>query len=157
MIALLPLRGWAGEVMATDMASMQAAHAQVPVKPHIKTAIESGAAHAHSYWSEATFEGKKASSKGQKALVLAADAQMGSQTSAMHDCEGHAKATKADAVATEDAACDSCTACQACHTLALSSEAITFGFTFPPATLARPAADQFASAAAALGQKPPIS
>ena len=43
MIALLPLRGWAGEVMATEMASSQITHQH----EQLDDAIELIAGHAH--------------------------------------------------------------------------------------------------------------
>ncbi len=109
MIALLPLRGWVGEVMATEMAF------EVP-----------------------------------KALLEAKN----TKTAAMHDCEGHAKADEATQT---DSHCDVCPACQACHTVALSHLETHAASLAPPAALPHSPAAQFASAVAALGQKPPIS
>jgi len=146
MIALLPLRGWAGEVMATEMAASQMSS----VHKQAESAINSIAYSARTHWDKATFEGQKTSFDAQNPIFEAKDAQ----TSAMHDCEGHAKA---DEVASAGAHCDSCPACQACHTVALATPAVDLNLTFSSRTLLRPAADHFASATAALGQKPPIS
>ena len=160
MITLLPLRGWAGEVMATEMAFSQAAQARIQAELQTQNAIESGAAHTSIHWSKANLDSQKAGFKAQKPLFEAAEAQTTPQTAATHDCDGHAKADKTDQAETttaEGAACDSCTACQACHTVALSAAAVSFSLAFSPAALPRPAAKQFASAAVALGQKPPIS
>ncbi len=146
MIVLVPLRGWAGDMMATEMAANQVAHT------HLQTeaAIESGASRARIHLPKATIEGKNSAFGIQN---LAFDSK-GSQTAAMHDCEGHAQAS---ATVTADSDCDSCSTCQACHTLALTPPAGSLSQTFSPLTLPRPAAAHFASATTALGQKPPIS
>ena len=146
MIALLPLRGWTGEVMATEMASSQISHHH----EQLDGAIELVSGHAHKQGVSATFEGQKAAFEAQKPTFEATD----TQSAAMHDCEGHAKA---DEAAPADGHCDSCAACQACHTVALSTPAVSLNLTFSSRTLPRPAAAHFASAIAALGQKPPIS
>ena len=51
----------------------------------------------------------------------------------------------------------SCQACQACHTVALSLAFDSVHPVLASSTLPQIAAAQFASAEAALGQKPPIS
>jgi hypothetical protein len=146
MIALLPLRGWAGEMMATEMASSQISHQH----EQLDDAIESVAGHAHKQVVSATFEGKKAAFEVQKLPFEAKD----TQSAAMHDCEGHGKA---DEAAPADGHCDLCAACQACNTVALSTAAVSLNLTFSSRTLPRPAATHFASATSALSQKPPIS
>jgi hypothetical protein len=146
MIALLPLRGWAGEVMATEMASSQISHQH----EQLDNAIELVAGHAHKQVVSATFEGQKAAFEVQKPPLEAKD----TQSAAMHDCEGHGKA---DETAPADGHCDLCAACQACHTVALSTAAVSLNLTFSSRTLPRPAATHFASATSALSQKPPIS
>lgn len=113
MIVLLPLRGWAGDSMATQMASTA-------------VNIEAGAARTH-------------------------------EMSAVIDCAGHYAGKQADASESKSANGETCQACQACHTVALSSrtagDSVMFG---TPAPLLIAAA-QFTSADLALGQKPPIS
>ena len=146
MIALLPLRGWAGEVMATEMASSQI----VGTHKQADSATELVAARARIHWATATFEGQKTVFGAQNPIFETNH----TKTSAMHDCEGLAKADEAGPA---DAHCDSCSACQACHTVALSTAAVSLNLTFSSRTLPRPAAADFASATAALGQKPPIS
>ena len=150
MIAMLPLRGWAGEVMATEMASSQVTRAHFQTQKQSESAIELGAARAYIYWSEGTFDNKKVPFLTKNQLFDAQDAK----TAAMHDCEGHAKAVEAESA---DAACDLCSTCQTCHTVALSPTVASFSLAFSPASLPCPAAANFVSAAAALGQKPPIS
>ena len=146
MIALLPLRGWTGEVMATEMASSQISQQH----EQLGDAIELVAGHAHKKGVSATFEGEKTAFAMPKGLLEAKN----TDTSAMHDCEGHANA---DEAAPADGHCASCAACQACHTVALSTAEPSLNLTFSSRTQPHPAAAQFASAISALGQKPPIS
>ncbi|WP_411878785.1 hypothetical protein [Polaromonas sp. YR568] len=118
LIALLPLRGWMGDAMATQMAAGQLQHHQ---------AQAADPAHA-----------------GHPAQTAPAP----------HDC-----ADPADNGSTHAAGghCESCAACQACHTVALSLAATGLMPVFSALRLASPAADLFASADAALRKKPPIS
>lgn len=131
MIALLPLRGWTGDAMATGMAAGQMAQI---LQGQIAT--ESVAVHAHAASEEAHFDQDVAV---QQASPMAAD------------CAGHG-ADNGDA-----SHCDTCSACQACHAVALAQSAPKALCTFQAFSLPRSAADQFASADAALRQKPPIS
>jgi hypothetical protein len=127
MIALLPIRGWVAEVMATDMASSKAVQLQNATKMVAAHAVGAGVA---DHFGHASTDSPAPDSAGQ-------GAQEGSP---MTDAHG-----------------ESCTVCQACHTVAL----------FPlipamPSPMASPAvprspAARFASAIAAPGQKPPIS
>lgn len=131
LIALLPLRGWVGEVMATEMATSGVAQLQIATKT-VADHLHPAGGNPHFY---------HASPQEQVAQ-------------AVPDCAGHGAAQNA---AGADAHCDTCTACQACHTLALSPLATSPGaVVFAPA-VPRSSAAHFASALAALGQKPPIS
>jgi len=132
MIALLPLRGWVSDAMATDMAAAGAQQTQ-------QVTAKSMAAALHESAEEATLH-------LQTAMTQAAPAAA--------DCADHALGGEAHA---PDAHCDSCSACQACHTVALSPEAAAVAVIFDLRTLPRAAVAQFASAEAAPGQKPPIS
>jgi hypothetical protein len=130
MIAMLPLRGWVGDAMATEMAVMQVQH-------HPAHHAE----HAH--------QPDTAGTDGDEAmLALTSDAD------SMHDCEGQAPTGEPSANGDH---CATCAACQACHTVALSATTATTGLHFSP--VSAPPADTlpFASAEAALRQKPPIS
>ena len=126
MIVLLPLRGWAGDSMATQMAGS-----------HI--AIESGASYAHKMGAAATFDQQK---------------------QAAHDCHdvlaGQPHSGQTESNMSESGHCGTCQACQACHTVALLPALIEVAASLssPQMRLTRIA---FTSAAAALGQKPPIS
>lgn len=131
LIALLPLRGWIGDAMATQMAAGQLQHHQMQAAPP--------ANHGH--------EAMDAMHAGHQ--EAAAEMPM-----AQHDCAGQADEGGNHAA---DGHCETCAACQACHTVALSPTAPGLVAVFSAPTLPRPAADQFASADAALGQKPPIS
>ena len=131
MIALLPLRGWAGDAMATGMAAGQLA--QVHQR---QIATKSIATHAHAASATAHFDHEAAELDAR--LTVA-------------DCAGHG------ADDTDASHCDTCSACQACHTVALADSAPSVPPTFQAFSLPHTAADQFASADAALRQKPPIS
>lgn len=135
MIALLPVRGWIGDAMATGMATGMAA-GQLQHPPE---AAKSIASHAHETGMQAHFDHE---------AVAPAAAQ------AVTDCASHASDGTSH---TADTHCGSCSVCQACQTVALSTMApdltpVVHRFTRP-----RAVAPQFASAEAALGQKPPIS
>lgn len=134
MIALLPLRGWVSDAMATGMAAGQVEQLQ-----QRQVAIKSIAIHAHEVNGKAHLE-------HEMAVVDVA------QTPA--DCAGHEQESKADAGASH---CDSCSACQACHTVALSSFSSLQFTAFHAFAAPHAASAQFASADAALRQKPPIS
>ena len=146
MVTLLPLRGWAGEVMATEMASSQIERTYHQAEFAIKLAADSHRIN----WAITNFEGEKSGLEAQKRLFEV----NATKTTVMHDCEGH---VEANSTAPADAHCDSCPACQACHTVALSTAEASLNSAFLSRTLPRPAAAHFASAIAALGQKPPIS
>ena len=134
MIALLPLRGWMGDAMATQMA-VQAL--QVAQAPSSSSAEESPAA--------------------QPALrsALAANAMAAGIPA---DCLSHssADAGQADSAST-DAGCENCSACQACHTVALSPSGLSHAAGILSGTHPAGAVTPFASAEAVSGQKPPIS
>lgn len=74
------------------------------------------------------------------------------------DCAGHAAGQAADPGGQEAGGhCESCAACQACNTVALSPmTGRSASLSMPPA-LPHSSAAPFASAVAALSQKPPIS
>ena len=127
MIVLLPLRGWAGDVMAVEMSSHS-------------IAITSGAASAHK---------------------MAAATSFDHQNTAVPDCHGAAR-SQAGVDQTATGAADeghsaNCQACQACHALALSPPATAVAGFLSLTQLLPTRVAAFTSAAAALGQKPPIS
>ncbi len=132
MIALLPLRGWVSDAMATGMLATQ-------VQQQQQTAAKIVATHTHEAGAQAH----------QDTETVVADA---AQTAA--DCSGHASGGDDHA---NDTHCSSCSVCQACHTLALSPAAADVTAAFNPRTLPRAVAAQFVSAEHALGEKPPIS
>ena len=126
LIALLLLRGWMGEAMATGMAASWLQPAQ--------SATKTIATHAHDHLAQAHFEHETASAR------------------ALHgDCADH-PADKASG-----AHCGTHAACQACQTVAPTPAIAYLAPVFTATLLPRAAAARFASADAALGQKPPIS
>lgn len=134
MIALLPIRGWVGDVMATEMASGRTAH----IVTGTDNAIETIADHAHTAGAKDNFDHGSAA---QQMMVV------------LTDCEGNGH----DSSPAEHASCEACAACQSCHTVALSpTAAVASPMLTPLASPSSPLA-RFASADAAQGQKPPIS
>jgi hypothetical protein len=132
MILLLPLRGWAGDAMATQMASAA-------------VAIESGAARTHEIEATATFDHQHPGFESAQAIP---------------DCHGQmASHSDAHDNAANDHAgtCQACQACQACHTFALSPSPVVVTNVFASPPLPPTPGAAFTSAAAALTQKPPIS
>lgn len=156
MILLLPLRGWAGDLMATNMA---AGHLTVLLQAAQKKsapsdATESIATQAHGTGATAHFHSKNADSR------VLSELEPVTKTQTMHDCGDMQTATdtgheNSSTIISMD--CGSCSSCQACHTVALSVVAEKSIAIFNPAALPDAAAQTFASADAALSQKPPIS
>ena len=138
MIVLLPLRGWAGDSMATQMAMPKAITLSVS-----QIAIESGAAKAHKNWATNTFEHQKQNkpdchenTAGPSTIEVTAS--HGADSNHGGNFQGN------------------CQACQACHTAALLPALleISANSSSPQMRATHPT---FTSAAAALGQKPPIA
>ena len=134
MITLLPVRGWVGEVMATEMAAPGAAQLQI--------ATEMIAYNAHAQRADAPID-HRVQHEQQAAVSL----------QALADCTGHGAGDNTSA----NGHCDSCSACQACLTLALSPVATDAAPVWKPFAPRRSLVAHFASANTALGQKPPIS
>jgi hypothetical protein len=135
MIILLPLRGWMGDAMATQMASQM----NFPALAQQQVAIESIAANAHESGASAHF-----------------DAQVANATASVKpDCADHMNGN--DPMPSTASHCDSCTLCQACSAVLIAEPlpglaAMSTSPCVPAATARR-----FASADRALGLKPPIS
>lgn len=132
LIALLLLRGGMDVAMATTMAG------SIPVTPHHAMMMAEGA------------------------TPDAEPAATASQHDTMGDCAGHAVAMQDQGAdtPTSDAShadCDSCSVCQACHSVALSSSTATPTDAQTVRVVPMGAHSQFASADTAQGQKPPIS
>ena len=129
MIFLLPLRGWAGDVMATQMAGSA-------------IAIEKVAARAHE-------TGAKASFHHQKQAV--------NISPAVPDCHEQVVSHSDTADTPTNDHCSTCAACQSCHTVALSPTSPGLATSFNRPQVRQVIASRFTSADAALGQKPPIT
>jgi hypothetical protein len=126
MIVLLPLRGWVGDAMATEMAT--------GAPEQSVSSIESGAHHAHSAMADADPEAKNS----------------------MHaDCPDHAASPEDTPQAASG--CHSCTACQICHSMALTPSLPQLASAAVSAAQPPAATPLFASAERAPGFKPPIS
>ena len=128
MILLLPLRGWAGSVMAVEMSAQHLASASLVVS-NLDT------------------------------LGLGATVQAATTLRNNTDCPDHAAATQpaGDVLADSSNHCNTCVACQICHTVALTGvtplNLAPVGAGSPIAT----ANTRFASAVLRTGFKPPIS
>jgi hypothetical protein len=133
MIALLPLRGWMGEAMATEMATMHLIASQTINTP-----------------TTAEFGTENGTNDMSSHLEASADAALPS-TAMPADCEMHAKSAS-DSTPSKQL----CSHCQACHAvgLACTVQIISRTTTHNPAPAAH--ISLFASAPLALSQKPPI-
>ncbi|MBK5206847.1 MAG: hypothetical protein JJD98_16030 [Polaromonas sp.] len=135
MIAVLPLRGWMGDAMASEMLRASLRPAQSTTKIIAANAHETGAG----------------SHLGDEAGASEATQEM----APAHDCAGQ---TPEDACPAENAYCASCAAaCQVGQTLALAPVVADLNAVFSAYPLPRAASKAFASADVASGQKPPIS
>ena len=152
MIALLPLRGWVSDAMATSMAI-----AELGTSSHrMDSAIKSRAKQAHAERTSGILGAKNALSTDHvHAIASSADTgtaqDAGQLKEAAFDCAGHA-GNPDDA-----AACGACSACLTCHVSAIPSSTVMLqAFALPRAAppLER---RRFASADTAPSQKPPIS
>ena len=146
MILLLPLRGWMGDAMGTEMG---ARHMAGPLG-NTFVAMKTIATYAHETAATGHFHHDMAAPQAT---------EPSRSVRAAHDCTGHgaqevSRANDADASADS---CGTCQACQACHTVALSQRPMGMTAVFSPLMLPTLPAARFASADAALGQKPPIS
>ena len=147
LIVLLPLRGWAGDAMATQMAGAA-------------IATESGAASAHEIKATASLDHSKEVFEEVRAIPDCHE-QMSHHTDA--DKGADKRADKGADKSASSEHCGTyqvsqvCQACQACHTVALSSSPLLVAVSFTSPQLRPAHAAAFTSAAAALGQKPPIS
>lgn len=142
MIALLPLRGWVGDVMAVEMASKSFTATENIANYSIPKMANDGfndkntvGTHAECPGHADMPNGLSASSTGT--AVLAATAENGNEPASGH--------------------CNTCSTCQICHTVALTSHMALNPPGFTPHALPATGSIRFASAFTALGQKPPIA
>ena len=143
MIALLPLRSWAGDSITVQLA------AQVTAQVAISSiAIKSGAAGANNTSALATFDHHKA---GDADCHQALAAQ-GGGTDLAHQAHG----SDGDSDSDSDSTGHTCQACQACHMTALLPAMLLVPAAANPSQLCS-IRTVFTSAIAALGQKPPIA
>ena len=135
MITLLPLRGWMGDAMATEMAVMQISHA--------RAAGQDVAGHG----------GSPVSAESARLVHHAMPAVL-----AGHGCgEPAASDVSDDSGKGGDVHGASCQFCSACHALALSGVFEASSPASSAAGLSSSPTAPFASAEPALGLKPPIS
>ena len=145
MIVLLPLRSWAGEAMATQMASMQLQQTQSSNSNTSKITIYLIATKAYSTSYTSVFSYENSTPSKTTPSGMSADCALRMSTNTELNTE------------TANEAPDSvCVDCHACHTIALTEpvhilSTPTFSFAFE-----RSAAGYFASADMLPSQKPPI-
>ena len=162
MIVLLPFRALAGDVMATQMATGQAHMAQ----SNSDHATNNVAARAHTYPAVGTFNTDKSAFEANQSAHAAKAVNVAQADrllmTAMPDCPGHAQSgafahSDSNNNGSADGNADSCSACQACHSVAIASPSgAVFSTSSNPAQPLAVAID-FTSASVALGQKPPIA
>ena len=137
MLALLPIRGWMGDAMATSMAV-----AELQAAASTKNAVHSVADEANNF----------------RATAFEADTTSRHTVSVISDCAGHAAMAPTDANHTDDADhCTPCSACGACHSASMSTTAPTWATVVHGSTPMIWPADAYFSADAVSRQKPPIS
>ena len=164
MIVLLPLRGWMGDAMATDMAISMAASVANTTKTIAAGAYQTSAGSHFDHKTPVSVA--LAAPTPQIPAPTRSITQSTTAVQAHVDCNGHASghptplAEKYDSSEMQDwqgKHCKPCQSCQACHTVALSAAlpAVT-GTSAEPVTPQAVAAE-FTSALTVLGQKPPIS
>ena len=152
MIALLPLRGWVSDAMATNMAI-----AELGTSSHrLDSAINSRAKQADAERTSGIFDAKNTLSTGHlHATASSADTgtaqDAGQLKEAAFDCAGHA-GNPDDA-----AACGACSACLTCHVSAIQGSMATLQAFALPCAAPLLERRRFASADTAPSQKPPIS
>ena len=131
MMVLLPLRGWTGDAMATDMA-VSAAAQKMDQTAAVHQSHEGHSDHA--------------------AHETPTDV-----TASTADCLSHADCDQTHNAGHSAGHCESCSACQACHNVALLVGSDELKPRLNSRWTSTEAADPFASADAAHDQKPPIS
>jgi hypothetical protein len=141
MIALLPLRGWIGDAMATQMAAHSAVHSAsgASAEDRHDRASTPAASHVHE-------SGEPAGHDHDAAVSV-----VGTMPP---DCVQHGADSSVDHANT---GCENCALCQACSTVALTETGSSAAAAFVIGPVPRASATQFASAEPAPGQKPPIS
>lgn len=132
LIALMPLRGWAGDAMAAQMAAVAVVQ-QGPV-------AEAGSAHA----------GASGAQVHDHAVSETASAQ-----TAAPDCAGHGAAQASSS--SDSSHCHTCVVCQACYSVALLLPVNAGDLSGISTAVPQSAAPSFTSAERALRLKPPIS
>lgn len=139
MIVLLPLRSGIGDAMATEMAAGQF-QPQIAIINLANDVDETGAA-AHFHHETIPADGGMS--------IAHADVHQA------HPCgEGAPQPAQQHGNSTN---CDACSLCQVCHTVALFNAPATSPGTVSPAFHPEAMRHHYASADAALSEKPPIS
>lgn len=164
MIVLLPLRGWMGDAMATDMAISMAASVANTTKT-IAAGVYQTSAGSH-FDHKTPVSTVLAVPTPQMHATTKSITQSTTATQTHADCSGHASGTQTPLAETHDSNdmqdsqgkhCKPCQSCQACHTVALSAALPAVTGVFAEPVIPQAVAVEFTSALTALSQKPPIS
>ncbi len=147
MIVLLPLRGWMGDAMAMNAATgAQAAIQSIAENDH--SAL--GTAHFYAQSTGFALAGTLAECPDH---APTAEAASGPALSGAPLISAHPDCTACDGSAHDTA----CNACQACHTVAMRTDASSLSEFHLPALAPATSFHSFTSALPAPGLKPPIS
>jgi hypothetical protein len=143
MMVLLPLRGWTGDAMATEMALNSAVQ-----QMHLTAAASEKADVHQGHQGHQSHEGHGDHAAHEATLHLSANTP---------DCLSHADCYQTHGAGHNAGHCESCSACQACHNVALLVDSDELKPRLNTLWTPTGAADPFVSADAAPDQKPPIS
>jgi hypothetical protein len=143
MMVLLPLRGWTGDAMATEMALNSALQ-----QMHLTVAAPEKADARPGHQGHQNQEGHGDHAAHEATLHLSANTP---------DYLSHANCDQTHGAGHNAGHCESCSACQACHNVALLVDSDELKPRLNTLWTPTGAADPFASADAAPDQKPPIS
>ena len=165
MIVLLPLRGWMGDAMATDMAISMAASVANTTKTIAAGAYQTSAGSHFDHKTLVSTVLAAPTLQMHAATKSITQSTTAAQAQAQADCSGHASGTQTPSVERQDSNdmqdlqgkhCKPCQSCQACHTVALSAVLPAVTGVFAEPVIPQAVAVGFTSALTALSQKPPI-
>ena len=181
MIVLLPLRGWMGDAMAVEMSTAMVMQnmtqnsgqnsgqktaqttaknvdATITVANYLYTTWANGQFDAHKVMSGSPeCPGHAAMASGHLATTSGTAANGGDVASHVVGEIGTGIDGNVDIKEAASGHCNTCGACQICHSVALTSTVTLSAPDFIPHALPSTGSIRFASAVAALCQKPPIS
>ena len=138
MMLLQPVRGWTADVMGVRMATELAS----------KNAAPTSAQQVNTTIIVAT---------NDQSTLASTDFYHQPSPQMSVDCAGHAADAAIGSSPESDSHCGACAACQTCHSVAIANVSTAVAGLMIASNLQQMVPDLFASAPAALSQKPPIS